>query len=216
MQNSLLAAAAGLACCLLAAPASADDQGGDYFSELQIFYHANKAYDYFRSFSGNGSFQLATADRPLFEVAAGRCGGLRLRRRGHLPRVHARGGQRHAEPQPVLASRRPGRLGLARRHEQVPIFAKQGQYRGPCAHQHPRQVGTRRERRTLEMEVLPGGNSPGTRDPTLHFPLPIAATCPPASGGNAAPASGARLSLAAASSTLPHHTNGTSRFTRSR
>ncbi len=46
-----------------------DDQGGDYFAELQIFYHANKAFDYFRGFDGNSGFKLADVDTPLFAVA---------------------------------------------------------------------------------------------------------------------------------------------------
>ncbi len=61
---------------------------------------------------------------------------------------------------------------------EVPIYAKQGQCGGPCAHQEPRQVGMRRERLTLEMEVLPGGGSRGTNDPTIHPPLAIGRRVP--------------------------------------
>jgi hypothetical protein len=46
-----------------------DAQGGDPFAALQIFYHANRAFEYFRSFSGNGGFKLVDVDQPLSLVA---------------------------------------------------------------------------------------------------------------------------------------------------
>lgn len=52
-----------------------DTQGGDPFAEVQIFYHANKAFEYYRSFAGNGGFKLATADQPLFVVSNWMSGG---------------------------------------------------------------------------------------------------------------------------------------------
>jgi Zn-dependent metalloprotease len=48
---------------------AANDAWGDDFSELQAFYHANKAYEYFRSFDGNDTFKLATTDQPLFTIS---------------------------------------------------------------------------------------------------------------------------------------------------
>ena len=47
----------------------ADNVPGDMFAELQIFYHANQAYDYFRSFDNNASFKLGGSDYPLFAVS---------------------------------------------------------------------------------------------------------------------------------------------------
>jgi MYXO-CTERM domain-containing protein len=52
-----------------------DTQGGDPFAEVQIYYHANKAFEYYRSFAGNGGFKLATADQPLFVVSNWMSGG---------------------------------------------------------------------------------------------------------------------------------------------
>jgi len=48
---------------------AADDVWGDPFAEVQIFYHANKAFDFFRSFEGHADFKLATSDTPLSVVA---------------------------------------------------------------------------------------------------------------------------------------------------
>lgn len=48
---------------------AADDAWGDYFSELQAFYHVNKAYSYFRSFEGNDTFKLAAEDQPIFTIS---------------------------------------------------------------------------------------------------------------------------------------------------
>lgn len=64
------------------------------------------------------------------------------------------------------------------RWDEVPIYEKQGQCRGPCAHQMPRQIGMRREHLTSEMELQPGGGSPGISDPTIHAPLAIARRVP--------------------------------------
>ncbi len=47
----------------------ADDEPGDPFAEIQMFYHANKAFEFFRSFDGNDGFKLAPSDSPLFVVA---------------------------------------------------------------------------------------------------------------------------------------------------
>lgn len=44
-----------------------DTSGGDAFSELSIFYHANKAYEFFRQF--DPSFELQASAKPLFAVA---------------------------------------------------------------------------------------------------------------------------------------------------
>jgi hypothetical protein len=61
---------------------------------------------------------------------------------------------------------------------EVAVFAKQAECRGPCAHQAPRQVGTRRERVRTEILVQPGGGSPGVSDPRFHYPLAIAQRVP--------------------------------------
>lgn len=46
-----------------------DSVGGDAFAQLSLFYHATKAFAYYRSFDGNGGFKLAASDTPLFAVA---------------------------------------------------------------------------------------------------------------------------------------------------
>lgn len=68
-------------CDLLQAPAdpgtgdftqydpAADNEPGDYFGELQIFYHSTQAYEYFRSFDNNASFKLGGSDYPLYAIA---------------------------------------------------------------------------------------------------------------------------------------------------
>ena len=48
---------------------AADDEWGDPFAQIQIFYHASKAFEFFRSFEGHESFKLATSDTPISVVA---------------------------------------------------------------------------------------------------------------------------------------------------
>lgn len=73
-----------------------------------------------------------------------------------------------AAPVPTYAVVRVTRV------EEEPVFAQEPPCRGPCAHHAPRQIGTRLERFTTDMEVLPGGDSPGTSDAgTIRVPLAI-------------------------------------------